>query len=481
VEVRFKAPEGDESTGFNIPYLCPNCNRTHYNDLSDYVGNDKPLVMAGYVVGSDRVMVQDLAVRSNFVDSVVIEFGGRRYKAAPVRRYPEQAAVELKAERPIEGVKPLVFTGGNVSAEEAKFFFHAKEDGLFVSGLLSGSALKFRHYAGIGKDLAPMPANVIVLDAKNRPVSLSFTTPVVLGEAGFVAPQTWKGEEPYAFDARLDAMQKKVNASLVPVYVHREEEKRSSGRSRFSFRIRGSDDGKGLDIDVVGFALPNGELLVQLNLDASMTAEIDKLEAVMPDGKRTPLEYVGAFDKYALAVVRFPGGRHPAGIVPMKIYGGKVDDLMLRKLYTLSVRSLDGTLSGELLSTVAENTILKGSLTLEGAEANEKYLTEGAECAKQKGLTAALFKVRVLDKALSGSKNDCYSFLLGAILSDVISATNRREPKRAIIGGRRELREPLAYLLKRYTKTQVTEADEQEAENAAAKGAVRVFERKHAQ
>jgi len=139
------------------------------------------------------------------------------------------------------------------------------------------------------------------------------------------------------------------------------------------------------------------------------------------------------------------------------------------------------TLSGELLSTVAENTILKGSLTLEGAEANEKYLTEGAECAKQKGLTAALFKVRVLDKALSGSKNDCYSFLLGAILSDVISATNRREPKRAIIGGRRELREPLAYLLKRYTKTQVTEADEQEAENAAAKGAVRVFERKHAQ
>ena len=40
VEVRFKAPEGDESTGFNIPYMCPNCNRTHYNSLSDYVGDD---------------------------------------------------------------------------------------------------------------------------------------------------------------------------------------------------------------------------------------------------------------------------------------------------------------------------------------------------------------------------------------------------------------------------------------------------------
>ena len=349
VEVRFKAPEGDESTGFNIPYLCPNCNRTHYNSLSDYVGSDKPLVMAGYVVGPDRVMVQDLTVRSNFVDSVMIEFDGRRYKAAPARRYPEQAAVELKTERPIDGAKPLAFTGGNVSVEEAKFFFHAKENGLFVSGLLPGDALKFRHYAGIGKDLAPMPANVIVLDAKNRPVSLSFTSPVVLGEMGFTAPKTWKGEEPYAFDARLDAMQKKVFASLVPVYIHREEEKRSSGRSRFSIRLRGDDDGKGLDIDVAGYALPNGELLVPLNLDASMTAEIDKLEAVMPDGKRTPLEYVGAFDKYALAIVRFPDGKLPAGVVPMKLYSGKVDDLMLRKLYTLSVRSMDGVLSGELL------------------------------------------------------------------------------------------------------------------------------------
>ena len=33
----------------------------------------------------------------------------------------------------------------------------------------------------------------------------------------------------------------------------------------------------------------------------------------------------------------------------MKLYSGKVEDLMLRKLYTLSVRSMDGVLSGELL------------------------------------------------------------------------------------------------------------------------------------
>ena len=349
VEVRFKTPDGEESVGFNIPYLCPNCSRTHYNSLSDYVKEDKPLVMAGYVVGPDRVMVQDISVRSNFVDSVEVDFEGRRYKTVPVRRYPEQRALELKTERPIEGARPIAFTGGNVSAEKARFFFHAKEDGLFVSGFLPGDAVKFRHYAGIGKDIAPMPANVIVLDAENRPVSLSFTTPVVLGETGFTAPGTWKGEEPYAFDARLDAMQKKVFASLVPVYIHREEEKRSSGRSRISIRMRGDDDGKGLDIDVAGYALPNGELLLPLNLDATMTAEIDKIEAVMPDGSRTPLEYVGAFDKYALAIVRFTGGKHPAGVAPMRIYRGGAESLMLRRLYTVSVRSMDGVLSGEIL------------------------------------------------------------------------------------------------------------------------------------
>ena len=182
------------------------------------------------------------------------------------------------------------------------------------------------------------------------PVSLSFASPKALDEVGFVPPSKWRSEPPEALDARYAALEKKVRASLVPVYIHRDEEKRESGRS--SFRITTSfgsdDDDKKADLDILGFAIEGGELLLPLQFDASKTAEIDKMEAVLPDGSRLPLEYVGAFDEYYLAVARFPNGKTPAGVTPIRFFAGKPAELFLSTMYSFSARSMDGKLSAQM-------------------------------------------------------------------------------------------------------------------------------------
>ena len=362
VLVRFNALEYEDSEGFRIPYLCPNCNNIHHHSVSEYVKEDRPLDMPGYVVAPNRVMVQDMSIRSNVVASVEVVFAGRRYRAEPVRRYPAQGALELETDSPIEGARAVAFTGkAPVPMAEAQFFFHVKEKGQMVSGLTQGAALKFRRYSDIGRDVADMPANTIVLDAKGDAAALSFRSPVALDDVGFAAPATWKGEAPYALDARLEALQRKVSASLVPVYVHREEEKRSRNGG---FYFSGGDDERKVDIDVVGFALAGGEVLLPLGLDASKTAEIDKIEAVMPDGSRQPLEWVGAFDKYALAVVRFRDGRFPKGVEPLPVFKGEVAGLFLNTVYTFAMRSMDGKLSVEMLpERVAEFSYARGGAT----------------------------------------------------------------------------------------------------------------------
>lgn len=87
-----------------------------------------------------------------------------------------------------------------------------------------------------------------------------------------------------------------------------------------------------------------------------------------------------------------------------------------------AVRVTDGTItdfvtmmSGELLSAVMTDTILAGSVSFE-APLSEAYVLRGAACAREQGLSAALFQVRV------GSKNGwdtaaCTSFLCGAVLA----------------------------------------------------------------
>ena len=348
VLVRFNTPEDEDDEGFSMPYLCPNCNSLHRRGVSEYVKEERPMDLAGFVVAPDRVMVQDLQVKSSLVASFEVEFAGRRYSARPERRFPENGAMELKTEKPIDGARPIEFRAkGAVPVAEAQFFFLLKEKGQMVSGLLPSPAAKFRHYPEIDKDIAVMPGNTLVLDAKGEAASLCFTSPVELDGASFAAPSTWKGEPAGEFDSRLAALKARVAASLVPVYVHREEEKRSERGGRMF--IGSDDDERKLDLDLVGFALENGEVLIPLNLDASKTAEIDKIEAVMPDGSRTALEWVGAFDRYALAVVRFKDGRLPKGFTPMKVYAEGACRLFLKTLYTCAARSMDGRITLDVL------------------------------------------------------------------------------------------------------------------------------------
>lgn len=402
VLVRFNAPEDEDDDGFSLPYMCPNCNSMHRRGVSEYVKEERPMDLAGYVVAPDRVMVQDLMIKSNLVASVEVEFAGRRYAAKPVRRFPGKGAVELKTEKPIDGVKPIEFRAkGPVPLAEAKFFFLVKEKGQMVSGLMPSPAAKFRHYPDIGKDIVQVPGNTLVLDAKGEAASLCFSSPMVVDEAAFAAPSTWKSEPVGEFDARLEALKAKVRASLVPVYVHRDEEKRSERSGRMF--ISSDDDGRKTDLDLVGFALENGEVMIPLNLDASKTAEIDKIEAVMPDGSRTALEWVGAFDRYALAVVRFKDGKLPKEFAPMKVHGENAAKLFLKTLYTCSTRSMDGKITFDMIpERVTEFEFARGGAVCPDVRQNSSRGRQPFAVTEDGEFTVGVFRRRSGERWSSG-------------------------------------------------------------------------------
>ncbi len=362
VKVRFTAPDEDSGDIYRMPYLCPNCNRTHYNTVKELAENDTPLCAAGYVIAPDRVLMQDLCVRSNFVASVTVDAGGRSYAAMLVKRYPAQGAVELQTAQPIVGAQPLEFKAGG-QHEVTQFFFSVCEKGQNIAGVTPAGALPLRFYPGLKQDVVKVPGNAVALDKAGEPVSLSFRSQLPLTELVFSPPATWKGEAPFAFDERLAALEKRLRESVVPVFIHREIEKRSAERrGRITFRDDDDDEAK-TDFDGIGYALENGELLVPLALDASKTAEIEKMEAILPDGSRKALEYVGAFDRPALAVLRFPDGTFPAGIRPLAFDGRKPEECYLSTLFTVSARNLDGRLSLQLTpEKVVEFDVLRGGV-----------------------------------------------------------------------------------------------------------------------
>lgn len=140
------------------------------------------------------------------------------------------------------------------------------------------------------------------------------------------------------------------------------------------------------------------------------------------------------------------------------------------------IQSFLTTLTGEMVAALSEGTILKGSLDLDNSRLNEDYLIKGCKHALKNGLNAALFKVRILDKALGRSNDEVYSFFLGAILSSDYNNIIDLPESTVAIGGKAVLRDAISLLLEGSGKKIVT-LDDVTVETATAIGAMMIYKK----
>ena len=91
---------------------------------------------------------------------------------------------------------------------------------------------------------------------------------------------------------------------------------------------------------------------------------------------------------------------------------------------------------------------------------------------------AAFFKVRILDKLLGCSKEEVYSFFIGAALAPEIENIINSTAKRIIICGKRELKNPTAVLVGNNSNKVIEVVDDNITEHAAAYGIIRLYEYK---
>ncbi len=134
-------------------------------------------------------------------------------------------------------------------------------------------------------------------------------------------------------------------------------------------------------------------------------------------------------------------------------------------------------LTGEMLAALSENTILKDAVCMD-ADLDNDYLLKGYEFCKQNGINNSLFKVRILKNMFKGNPSQVYSFFLGAVLQDEIKCILSQNAKRIIIGGKKQLKEALAIILRKSATAEIEEISDEQAENASALGLIKIYEYK---
>ncbi|MBR2612374.1 MAG: 2-dehydro-3-deoxygalactonokinase [Clostridia bacterium] len=134
-------------------------------------------------------------------------------------------------------------------------------------------------------------------------------------------------------------------------------------------------------------------------------------------------------------------------------------------------------LTGEMIYALATSTILKDAVDLSLSSFDEEKLLDGYRYAKAHGLNEALFKVRILKNLFGECPVGCYSFFLGAVLSDEISAILSSPATRIVIGGRSQIRNATKVLLEGAgCEKEMVLLDEDAVENSTSRGMITIYE-----
>ena len=132
--------------------------------------------------------------------------------------------------------------------------------------------------------------------------------------------------------------------------------------------------------------------------------------------------------------------------------------------------------TGELIEAVAKNTILKDIIMLDYADLDFASLQEGFEYCCENGVNAAFFKVRTLKTLFGYSLLECTSFFIGAAMCSEIKNIIKSDAKKVVIGGRKQLRQSMEYLIKENSGKEVFAVSEEDSANATTYGIIKIFE-----
>ena len=133
-------------------------------------------------------------------------------------------------------------------------------------------------------------------------------------------------------------------------------------------------------------------------------------------------------------------------------------------------------LTGEMISALAQGTILKDAVDLTQSTADSAYLIKGYEYCGANGLNETLFKVRILKNLFGAEADEVYSFFLGAVLFGEVSKVAAADENNVIIGGKEQIKKAMYTLLRHVCDKEITEISKEAVDIAPAMGVISIFE-----
>ncbi len=288
---------------------CPNCGNYHSSGIQEFIGAERSMFSAGYLVEPDAVLCADIGLNPENIGQIKVLRGDASVPAKLEKVFVNQGAMLLRLEAPLEGVSPV--TVDPAAAKPAKSVVVTQSKwGAIPSDLVAtakpaiGDA--YRQQDGTTRYLSEDPV-MILFDKDMRVCGFNFNARTTGDE--IYDPAKWNALTVPELEAAAKVAVDAASRSILPVTLTFRTKKASRSGGGRSWRY--SDDNENLsELVTFGFVVKDSEILVSIGESRKQLTRLDKIKVYFPDGKMEEAEFKFVHKRANLMVAKLPAA-HP--------------------------------------------------------------------------------------------------------------------------------------------------------------------------
>ena len=222
VVFELKYNETNEAPG-SVGIYCGACSAFHDTDLAHLLANHQELLVNGFIVSNDELLVPAMLIESDGIKNIFVNFNGSKIPAQITNVYPDQGALKLKTQRPLAGAVPLKFAGYKKGGKLYSYS-RIRELGRWVERLRGFAPDAAEITDENGRFSRMVPGNSLILDSAGKAVAVLLNNNEAWEHIPWNMPYTnWYSIPAEKFAAMRTALQKHLQQSLLPVTVYLRE------------------------------------------------------------------------------------------------------------------------------------------------------------------------------------------------------------------------------------------------------------------
>ena len=333
VEYTLRFDKGESPVVAGWGKRCPYCGEIHsVGDGSEFVEQERPLEIPGYVIGPREVIAPDMMIHPRFVEKIEVAFGDTKTAATIKTLFRRKSVAVLELAAPLEGTKVFDFKPG--LKEPFVLVMYDEENGRWNTTVKPLSTAAVSLYSDGKAERAPGTFGVVMTqDLAAAGMCTNSAWPADDSWQG--SPLNWAGLSAMEYRGLTEKIGQAAEGQLLRVKLNFRSPKSRSRMSSYSRYMSEDEEGaEATEIDTVGVAIAPQRVMILSNLRPKNTARLERITVFDRNGKSVQAKFAGTLSDYGALIVETA---EPVG-EPVVLAGEPITGLLEQLLTAVDVR-----------------------------------------------------------------------------------------------------------------------------------------------